>query len=161
MDASSAGSAPKPPFRYQAQDAGMTLAEGLAEYYAVHPQITRPDDLPPESAELFRHHDLCHVIFGLDITLPDEGMADIRTMLGTDVGPRRYMRYLLTNKEAMAIFEEIGWTKGLLSLIPLTPRILKALWRAPRQKRWPWNVPPDYLGVPLKELRARHRIQVF
>lgn len=159
MDAPAAP--PKPPFRYQAQDAGMTLAEGLAEYYAVHPQITRPDNLPPESAELFRHHDLCHVIFGLDITLPDEGMADIRTMLGTDVGPRRYMRYLLTNKEAMAIFEEIGWTKGLLSLIPLTPRILKALWRAPRQKRWPWNVPADYLDVPLKELRARHRIRVF
>ena len=148
-------------FRYQAQDAEMTLGEGLAEYYAVHPKITRPSDLSPESAELFRRHDLCHVIFGLDITLADEGMADIRTLLGTDVGLRRYGRYLKTNKEAQALFAEIGWTKSLFSLIPLTPRLLRAAALALRQKRWPWTVPPDYLGRPLKDLRAEHRIRVI
>ena len=139
----------------------MTLGEGLEEYYAVHPEVVRPDDLPPESADLFRHHDLCHVIFGLDTTLPDEGMADLRTMLGSDVGVRRYMRYLRTNAQAQAIFAEIGWTKALLGLVPIVPRMLKALVLAPRQKRWPWTVPPGYLQLPLKELRARHRIRVF
>lgn len=139
----------------------MTLAEGLAEYYDGHPEVTRPSDLAPESAELFRHHDVCHVIFGLDTTLPDEGMADVRTMLGTDVGLRRYMRYLRTNAQAQAIFSEIGWGKALLSLVPLVPRMVWACFLALRQKRLSWETPEFYFQMPLCDIRTRHRIRVF
>ncbi len=48
--------------------------------------MTFPSALAPESAALFRRHDICHVIFGLDTTIADEAMADTRTMLSCDVG---------------------------------------------------------------------------
>ena len=68
--------------RYQAQDSHQTLLEALDEYYARNlGRVRRPSELAPESAALFRSHDLCHVIFGLDTTLADEAMADVRNML--------------------------------------------------------------------------------
>ena len=86
-------------FEYQRQDSAQTLAAGLNEYYRGHPCVIRPDAISPESAALFRRHDICHVIFGLDTTIVDEAMADLRTMLSTDVGVRRYVQYLRTSKE--------------------------------------------------------------
>src|SRR5579872_961659 len=86
--------------RYRRQDSSQTLAEGLEEYYARNVgRVARPETLAPGSAELFRSHDLCHVIFGLDTTLGDEGMADIRTLLSCDVGWRRYAEYLTRDPE--------------------------------------------------------------
>jgi hypothetical protein len=46
-----------------------------------------------ESAEPFRSHDICHVIFGLDTTFADEAMVDTRTLLSCDVGVRKYVRW--------------------------------------------------------------------
>src|SRR5438270_10363234 len=46
------------------------------------------------SAELFRSHDVCHVIFGLDTTFADEALVDARTLLSCDAGVRKYARYL-------------------------------------------------------------------
>lgn len=92
--------------RYQDQDSTQTLREGLAEYYAANVGIVmRPDDLPPESVALFRSHDLCHVIFGLDTSLGDETLADTRTLLSCDVGARRYARYLTSDRTAKTLFK--------------------------------------------------------
>jgi len=88
---SPSATAPKDRRAYQAQDSQQTLAEGLAEYYAANGgRVVVPASLPPESRALFRSHDICHVIFGLDTTLADEGMADVRTLLSCDVGWGRY-----------------------------------------------------------------------
>jgi hypothetical protein len=97
---------------YQNQDSDMTFTEALAEYYAANAgRVLRPSDLSEESAELFRSHDMCHVIFGLDTTFADEAMVDTRTLLSCDVGVRKYVRYLMTNPEAKAIFKEVGLAK--------------------------------------------------
>ncbi|MGH6822167.1 MAG: hypothetical protein ACREC4_01540 [Methylocella sp.] len=126
--------------RYQNQDADMTLAEALAEYYAAnHGRVLRPGDLSEASAELFRGHDMCHVIFGLDTTLADEALADTRTLLSCDVGVRKYVRYLTTNPEAKAIFKELGYLKSSWITILAVPRVLRAIreaWKMPR--KWPW-----------------------
>jgi hypothetical protein len=53
-----------------------------------------PSDLSEGSAELFRSHDVCHVIFGLDTTFADEALVDARTLLSCDAGVRKYARYL-------------------------------------------------------------------
>jgi hypothetical protein len=58
---------------YQKQESGQTLAEGFEEYYRANVgKVARPDDLPPESAALFRNHHMCHVIFGPATALADE-----------------------------------------------------------------------------------------
>jgi hypothetical protein len=93
------------PFQYQRQDSGLTLKEELAEYYEGHPGLFRPSQLAKDSAQFFRSHDIAHVVFGLDTTLTDEALADAWTLLGTDVGLRRYVRYLRTNREAQSTHE--------------------------------------------------------
>ena len=149
--------------RYQEQDSGLTLAEGLEEYYRANAQrILRPDDLPPESQALFRRHDLCHVIFGLDTSLADETMADTRTLLSCDVGLGRYATYLKTSPEARAIFRELGYGKAILATLKAVPRILAAIGERRRmKKKWPWSPPDDYLGRTLADLRNEFGIRVM
>jgi len=151
-----------PRFDYQRQDSTLTLAQGLDEYYRGHPDLIRPEGISPEGAELFRHHDICHVIFGLDTTMADEAMADFRTVLSTDVGLRRYLRYVRTNKEAQQIFEEIGYLGALGATLRAIPRLFRALTESLRsRRRWPWHPPERYLGKPLGSLRATYRIRVI
>jgi len=149
-------------FEYQRQDSAQTLAAGLNEYYRGHPCVIRPDAISPESAALFRRHDICHVIFGLDTTIVDEAMADLRTMLSTDVGVRRYVQYLRTSKEAQDIFAEVGYSSAFAATLRALPRFLHALAQALRaRKRWPWDPPERYLGESLAALRADHGIRVL
>ena len=151
-----------PRFDYQRQDSTLTLAQGLDEYYRGHPDLIRPEGISSESAELFRHHDICHVIFGLDTTMVDEAMADLRTVLSSDVGLHRYLRYLRTNKEAQQIFEEIGYLRALGATVRAIPRFFRALAQALRtRRRWPWDPPQQYLSKQLGSLRARYGIRLL
>ena len=151
-----------PRFDYQRQDSTLTLAQGLDEYYRRHPGLIRPETISPESAALFRQHDICHVIFGLDTTMVDEAMADLRTVLSTDVGLGRYVRYLRTNKEAQKIFEEIGYLRALGATVQAIPRFCRALAQTLRpRRRWPWEPPQQYLDKQLGSLRATYGIRVL
>ena len=148
---------------YQHQDSSQTLREGLAEYYGANPGIvTRPADLPAESVALFRSHDMCHVIFGLDTSLGDEALADARTLFSCDVGVRDYARYMTTDKAAKAVFKELGYGKAVAITLKSLPRIVRAALAAfGMRKRWPWNPPNGYLDRPLGELRREFGIRVL
>ncbi|HEY1425518.1 MAG TPA: hypothetical protein VGF50_02495 [Caulobacteraceae bacterium] len=149
--------------RYQQQDSQQTLADGLAEYYAANRgRVTPAEALPPESRALFRSHDLCHVIFGLDTTLGDEGMADVRTLLSCDVGWRRYARYMTSDPEAKAIFKQLGYARAAWTTIRLVPRMSRAVVEALRmRKRWPWDPPEAYQHRALGDLRREFGIRVI
>ncbi|MEO8812904.1 MAG: hypothetical protein ABI376_08350 [Caulobacteraceae bacterium] len=147
---------------YQAQDARMTLADGLAEYYAANAgRVTPPGALPLESQALFRSHDICHVIFGLDTTLEDEAMADTRTLLSSDVGWGRYSRYLSSDAQTKAIFKEVGYLTVLRGTLRAVPRMLRAVGEAWRMHgRWPWEPPEAFMDRTLADLRREFRIRV-
>jgi hypothetical protein len=148
---------------YQRQDSVQTLAEGLEEYYAANSgKVVRPRDLPSESSELFRSHDMCHVIFGLNTTLGDEALADMRTLFSSDVGLRRYYVYLAQDKQAKALFKELGYLKGTWVTVQSMPRICRAAveaWRV--KKRWPWQPPDSYMNRSLADLRREFGIRVM
>ena len=148
---------------YQAQDSQQTLAEGLAEYYAVNGErVAVPASLPTESRALFRSHDICHVIFGLDTTLDDEGMADIRTLLSCDVGWRRYARYMTSDPQAKAIFKQLGYVRAIWATLIVVPRMARAVGEAWRTKqRWPWEPPPDHFDRSLADLRRAYGIRLL
>lgn len=148
---------------YQEQDSPLTLAQGLAEYYRVNGgRVLPPASLPPESAALFRSHDICHVIFGLDTTLYDEAMADTRTLLSCDVGFARYSGYLATNKETQAIFKEIGYGAILWGTLKTLPRMARALRENFRMaKKWPWMPPESHMQRTLADLRREYGIRVI
>ena len=57
-------------------------------------------------------------------------MVDTRTLLSCDVGVRKYVRYLMTNLEAKAIFKEVGYLKSIWITILAIPRVLRATWEA-------------------------------
>jgi hypothetical protein len=149
--------------RYQEEDSQQTLAEGLAEYYAVNGErVSPPPSLPPESQALFRNHDVCHVIFGLDTTLDDEGMADVRTLLSCDVGWRRYARHMTSDPEAKAIFKDLGYARAVWATLIILPRMLRAIGEAWRtSKRWPWDAPADYFDRSLADLRRDYGIRLI
>lgn len=145
---------------YQQQDSAQTLAEGLQEYYSANVgTVTRPDDMSPDSAALFRSHDIVHVIFGLDTSLSDEVIADTRGVLASDVGFRRYLDYVRTNAEAQAIFKELGYAKSIWVTVVGLPRILRAARKSWHMtKRWPWEPPDNFLARPLGDLRREFGI---
>ena len=148
---------------YQRQDSAQTLAEGLEEYYAANAgRVMRPGDLPPDSVALFRSHDMCHVIFGLDTTLADEALADTRTLFSCDVGVRRYAAYLVRDQQAQSLFEEIGYLKSAWATVLAIPRICRAAiaaWRM--KKRWPWVPPDSFQSRTLADLRREFGIRVI
>ena len=149
--------------RYQQQDTTQTLAEGLAEYYALNAGVVaRPADLSPESAALFRSHDMCHVIFGLDTTFEDEAMADIRTMLSCDVGALHYAAYLASDAQAKKVLKEAGVFAFVWGTIIAAPRLLRALRESFKMtKRWPWRPPEDYQQRALNDLRREYGVRVI
>lgn len=148
---------------YQDQDSAQTLAEALAEYYAGNAGVvSRPDTLPDESKVLFRNHDVCHVIFGLDTTMEDETIADTRTLLSCDVGFTRYANYLRSDTQARALFKEVGYLKVGWSVLKALPRIGRAIWAAIVMKRkWPWTAPAAFQARPISDLRREFGIHVF
>lgn len=154
---------PHPHLQYQRQDSALTLAEGLEEYYAANAGIvSRPRDLPPESYGLFRSHDMCHVIFGLGTTLDDETLADVRTVFSCDVGLRRYTVYLTQDKQAKALFKELGYLKALQATMQAVPRIWRAFLESRRmKKRWPWSPPESFQTRSLADLRDEFGICVM
>jgi len=158
-----AGSKAQQRLGYQRQDSDQTLAEGLAEYYAANAgRVTPPADLPPDSAALFRSHDICHVIFGLDTSLADETLTDTRTLLSCDVGVRRYAAYLRSDPQAKAILQDLGWFAAVRATLMALPRIARAALEALRmRKRWPWVAPQSYATRTLADLRREYGVRVI
>lgn len=150
-------------WRYQAQDSTQTLAEGLAEYYVANrDKVLRPEALPPGSRALFRSHDLCHVIFGLDTTLQDEAMADTRTLLSCDIGWARYSLYLASDPQAKANFKQVGYFAAVWGTLSALPRMLRAVYEARlTRQRWPWEPPAAFLDRSLADLRGEFNIRVI
>lgn len=148
---------------YQQQDSALTLAEGLKEYYAANAgRVVPPADLPAESVALFRSHDMCHVIFGLDTTLADEALADTRTLFSCDVGVRRYVAYLAQDKQAQSLFKEVGYLASVRVTLRSIPRICRAAAEAWRmKKRWPWLPPESFHSRTLADLRQEFGIRVI
>jgi hypothetical protein len=58
--------------RYTDKTSTQTLREGLAEYYALNPQVTLPETQPSEFAKILLAHDAGHVIYGCDTGMYDE-----------------------------------------------------------------------------------------
>jgi len=149
------------PFQYQRQDSELTLKQGVAEYYESHPGLFRPSELPEDSAQFFRSHDIAHVVFGLDTTLTDEALADAWTLLGTDIGLRRYLTYLRTNPEAQQLMKQIGWARTFLISLRVLPQVF-TVWLHARKmtSKWPWEFNEDFRDASLREIRQRFNIRL-
>ena len=147
---------------YTIEDSQQTLAQALEEYYRANDGVVaRPSTLPAESAALFRSHDICHVIFGLDTSLADETIADTRTLLSTDVGWKKYSTYF-NDPLAQAVFKALGLSRAIFVTLRSVPRIVRAIVEARRmKKKWPWIPPESLLDRTLADLRSEFGIRVI
>ena len=140
----------------------MTLSEGLREYYSGHQGLVQPDKMDADTARFFRSHDMCHVLFGLDTTLVDESLADLWTLLGSNVGFRTYARYLRTDPAAKQIMKEIGLVGALWTTIRAIPFAVRVFLRSRKMtKKWPWDGEDCYLNRPLKVIRHEFNIRIL
>jgi hypothetical protein len=155
--------------RYQDPHSTQTLAEGLAEYRARNPDLFDPDALSRDErlgglGRFFAAHDACHVLFGLDTSLPDESLADTWTLCGTDVRWAELRGYFKSEAQR-ALFKDllrqVWWWRAIWEGLCTLPRMVRAMLRARRMSRkWPLHEWPRYLDVPLRDIRRAFRIEL-
>lgn len=148
-------------FQYQQQETPQTLREGWQEYLDGHPNLFREETLDGEARQMFHRHDLCHVLFGLDTIPRDEGRADLWTMMGTDVGLRRYSGYLRLPKAKAAFKSVPPWQMAAL-LVCMAPDTLTIYWRTRRMPRkLSWDGLDTHMERPLAALRSTYGIRIL
>jgi hypothetical protein len=146
--------------RYQSPVSTQTLAEGLAEYRTAHPALKRDEEiLSPEARQFFRSHDIVHVLYGCDTTMPDEAIVKIASLFGTTGGLGVLRGYL--HHESLDIYRRLPPADTLLAILLAPYLVLRTLWRCVRQpRRWPWVEHAQYLDTSLADLRSAFGIRV-
>ena len=144
---------------YQRPDSPLTLAAGLAEYYASRTGLVSGRGVSPAAAEFFRCHDAAHVVFACDTTLLNEMIVKIWSFFGTSGGFGLLRDYGLP--ESQEIYETLAWhdiARVSLRAIVLVPLVILRARRM--RRRWPWSEFERYLTVPLVEIRREFGIEL-
>lgn len=144
---------------FQHQESQQTLAEGVAEYFAVNPGLAQGRAMSAEAREFFRCHDVAHVVFGCDVVLDDEVVVKISSLLGTTAGLRVLRGYRLN--ESLRIYRRLRVVDVLSSVGRSAVIVPRTALRCLAQKaRWPWAEHQQYLHTPLRQLRREFGIRV-
>ena len=144
---------------YRVPAAPLTLAEGLAEYYASRDGLVRGRGISAAASAFFRCHDAAHVVFGCDTTLLNEMIVKIWSFFGTTGGFGLVRDYGLP--ESQEIYETLAWSeiaRVSLHAIVLVPLVIVRARRM--RKRWPWSEFDRYLATPLAEIRHEFGIEL-
>ncbi|MCZ6870928.1 MAG: hypothetical protein O7G84_15605 [Gammaproteobacteria bacterium] len=139
--------------KYMDPESTLTLREALTEYYELNPSLLRLEDLPDDAAEMFRCHDVGHVVFGCDTSLRGETLIDTWTIFGSTSGLRGYAEYF-KYPQVNAIFAEAGFTSIAVEFLRCLPDVIRVAYRGLRlERKWPWKEHESFLEVPLNEIR--------
>lgn len=146
-------------FEYQSQNTGLTLSEGLAQYFVEYDGQLTGRNVTPEAIEFFRCHDVVHVVFGCDIALGDELVVKLSSILGTTAGLSVLKGYRLA--ESKEIYAELSIADTLTTIIKATVLVPRTIWRCLQMKsKWHWEDFESHLEMPLGELRQKFGIRV-
>jgi hypothetical protein len=146
--------------RFESAASTQTLAEGLAEYFAAHPELKREDQLSSAQARrFFRSHDIVHVLYGCGTSMPDEAIVKLASLFGTTGGLDVLRGY--THHETLPIYRRLPVGSTLLALLTAPYLVVRTIWRCSRQhRRWPWADNQQYMDCSLAELRRSFGIRV-
>ena len=152
-------------FEYQKDDCDLTMSEGLRSYYDSFPESKKIFQDNPESGNLLRDHDCTHVIFGLDISIEQEAILDTWVIWGSSFKWKYLLGYskLPQIKDLQKnLFKEFG-IKGFLKIYWNIGAIKrKVIFRTFKmKKKWPFQMPEDYLDMKISDLREIHGINVL
>lgn len=113
---------------FEHQDSRQTLAQGIEEYFAANPGLTKGRRMSAEAEHFFRCHDATHVIFGCGTTLDDEAAVKIASIFGTTAGFNVLKGYRL--HESLDIYKQLRVADVLLSVahsVVVVPRTIVLL----------------------------------
>ena len=151
--------------QYQHQECDLTLKEGLECYYKSFPTSKEVFKDSPGSGYLLRDHDCTHVIFGLDISIDQEAILDTWVLWGCSFKWKYLLGYskLPEIKELnKKLFKEFG-VKGFLKLywnnIGIKRKVIFRTFKM--SKKWPFQVPEEYLNVKISKLRKIYGIDIL
>ncbi|MEO8250777.1 MAG: hypothetical protein ABI589_15570 [Burkholderiales bacterium] len=144
---------------WQRQDSSLTLAEGVAAYFASDPALLDGRAASAEAREFFRCHDAVHVVFGCGTSLPDEAIVKIASVFGTTAGRAALRGYRL--HESRGIYRKLRLANMLRTTLESVRLVPRAILRCQRQfGKWPWDQFDRFLEAPLGKTRAEFGIHV-
>ena len=146
---------------YQRQNCAMTLREALDEFYSINAHKFGRPEPKTKWTKLLVHHDIGHVIFGVNTTLIDETAGDIWTLLATDMTFNEYRQYLKT-PEAKELLKELGVAniiKATLCFVPLASKIYSRSRKM--TKEWSFRDYEKYMDMPLGEIRESFNLRIL
>ncbi len=152
-------------FEYQNQNCGLTMEKALECYYNSFPETKEILQDNEDSGTLLRDHDCTHVIFGLDISIEQESILDTWVLWGS----KWELKYLLGYQKLPQIkqlykdlINEIGYFGIIKVLWKLGGIKRKVMFRAFKmKKKWPFQMPEEYLAMKVSDLREMHGIKVL
>lgn len=149
-----------PAHRFESPRSTQTLAEGLEEYFAAHPDLKRENQLASgEARRFFRSHDIVHVLYGCGTSMPDEAIVKLASLYGTTGGLQVLRGYV--HHETLDIYRRLPWPSTLVALFASPYLIVRTMWRCSRQRqRWPWAENEHFMNTPLADLRKSFGIRV-
>ena len=141
------------------------MSEGLQCYYNSFTKSKEIFKDSPESGNLLRDHDCTHIIFGLDISIDQEAILDTWVLWGSSFKWKYLLGYLKLPqiKDLQKnLFKELGM-KGFLKLYWNTITIKrKVIFRTFKmKKKWPFQMPEEYLNMKISELRKIYGINIL
>ena len=147
---------------YLQQHCDLTLREGLEFHYGENPTFKENSILVPA----FYNHDIVHVLFGLDTSIENEGLADCRCMFSTTWGIKKYISDYFGDPNAMKvihnIMKEAGYIRGTLMGIKSFPLMIKVYFDSKRMyKKWRIDPVDKKLDTSLSDLRSEYNIKVI
>ena len=152
-------------FEYQNQNCSLTMEKALECYYNSFPETKEIFEDNEDSGTLLRDHDCTHVIFGLDISIEQESILDTWVLWGS----KWELKYLLGYQKLPQIkqlykdlINEIGYFGLIKVLWKLGGIKRKVMFRAFKmKKKWPFQMPEEYLTMKVSDLREMHGIKVL
>ncbi|MEM7082648.1 MAG: hypothetical protein AAF465_07935 [Pseudomonadota bacterium] len=144
---------------YQNQCSALTLAEGLKEFESAFQAVGVPRDAGEVARQFFRYHDIVHVVFGAGVSLEDELVVKMVSLMGTTEGWRVLKGY--RSDEAKSLYSVLPASQVVRAVLCSVPLTLSAAWRCWRMKqKWPWRDHEVYLTMSLDVIRRQFGIRV-
>lgn len=144
---------------FESQNSMQTLAEGIAEYHRVNPDLVQGRSMSLAAQEFFRCHDTVHVVYGCGTSLHDEAIVKLSSIFGTTSGFGVLKGYQLY--ESRQIYKKLPVVEVLLTIFQSSFIVPRTIVRCFHQSgRWPWDRHEEYLHMPLNGVRKKFNIQV-
>lgn len=150
---------------YQKQNCDLTLAEGLQCYYDSFPKNKEIFVDTEGSETLLRDHDCTHVIFGLDISLDQEAILDTWVLWGSKfkwsylLGYNRLPQIKELTKYLFKELGVIGFLRLYWNVMAVKRKVVFRTFKM--KKKWPFQVPEEYLNMKITDLRNMHGIVIL